>query len=115
MDYPVFKQTPDGPRAWTQEEVRDEFIDHVNVLIQYWSDHDGSLKECLSGLVFSILTALDGESLAVPAFKVIPVSDPEDAEFLREEGSNWYPEDVDIAGALHDVFVRRERENSKES
>lgn len=111
MSDPFFKTTPDEPRVWTQEEVRDQFLEHVRHMVRYWGGHDGSnveadhpKDECLSGLAFSILAAIDGSSMAIPGFKMTPHFAPEDPEFLREEGSNWYPDDVDIAGSLHELF-----------
>jgi hypothetical protein len=115
-DFPGFKRTPDGPRAWTQDEVRDQFVAHVQGLVRYWGGHDGSnvdpdspKDECLSGLAFSILATIDGSSIDVPGFTMTPSFAPEDPEYLRENGANWYTDDVDIAGALHDCFSRAQR------
>ena len=98
-------------RAWTEEEIREQFLDHVRNTIDYWKTVDLDLKvfpnedeltRRMNGLAFSILTALDGEAMAVPGFKVIPNSHPDDKQYYIDNGENWYPDDIDIGGCLHE-------------
>lgn len=53
------------------------------------------------------------KAMALPGFKVIPDPHPDDAEFNRSEGSDWWPNDVDIRGdvEMHAEFcnVAKER------
>jgi hypothetical protein len=63
----------------------------------------------LEGLAFSILSTLDGESLELPAFSVVPLPHPEDKAFHEKEGSPWFPpvESRDVKndiGVLHEHF-----------
>lgn len=66
----------------------------------------------MSGLAFSILTALDGEAGDLPGFHVVPCAAEEDKDYLISQGENWYPrlsqrvKDTlcDIGGSLHEVF-----------
>lgn len=107
-DFFAGDRTPDSPRAWTEEEIRSRFLAHVWHLIRYWGGHDGSnveedrpKDECLEGLAFSLLAAIDGSAMALPGFTLMPAPDESDEEYMKENGANWYPDDVDIAGGLH--------------
>ena len=92
-------------RPYTEDEVRDQFISYIHILIRYWNDVDKpTCYEKMAGLAFSILSTLDGESVELPGFKVIPDPHPDDEGFHRLEGENWYPDDVDIGGSLHERF-----------
>ena len=90
------------PREKTVDEVRSEFLDHVAGLIDYWDINACSVRAKLEGLAFSILVMLDSGTLALPGFRVLPHPHESDEAVHREEGRNWYPNDVDIAGDLHD-------------
>lgn len=110
-DFFAEQRTPDGPRAWMQEEIRSRFLAHVWSLVRYWGGHDGSnvekdrpKDECLEGLAFSLLSAIDGSAMALTAFSLMPIPDESDEQFMKENGANWYPNDVDIAGGLHELF-----------
>ncbi len=103
------------PRAYTKEEIRKQFLEHIQGMLRYWettelrSPHFDPAKETemhyrMSGLAFSILAAIDGSAMALPAFKLIAAPHEDDKEFNRSEGENWYPEDVDIAGCLHEEW-----------
>jgi hypothetical protein len=110
-DFFAGEKTTDGPRAWTTEETRSRFLAHVWHLVRYWGGHDGSNVEadrpkdrCLEGLAFSLLAAIDGSAMALPGFTLMPAPDESDEEYLKENGANWYPDDIDIAGGLHELF-----------
>jgi hypothetical protein len=98
----------DYPRAYTVDEIRDQLIDHIWSAIQLWASSPtaGSIEERLSGLAHSILAILDGCSGDVPAFKLEVDPHPDDEEFLREEGSNWYPTGAVIEDMLHEHLYR---------
>ena len=49
----------------------------------------------LEGLAFSFLSMLDGACMDVPAFTLYPDPHPEDKQFHKDEGSNWWPEEKD--------------------
>ncbi len=40
----------------------------------------------------------------MPGFKVIPDPHPSDRESQASRGENWFPNDCDIAGYLHELF-----------
>jgi hypothetical protein len=95
------------PRAYTEEEVRSKFLDHVRLLVSYWDGQPTTSRNKLDGLAFSIMTTLDGGS-GLPGFIVTPNPHVDDKEFNRAEGNNWYPDDCDIAGCLHDQYYKKE-------
>ena len=103
----------DDPREMTEEEVRQEFLEYIAVMVNYW-DHTAparTQRERLSGLVHSLLVMLDGGT-DLPKFIVVPDPHPDDREFHRGEGDNWWPENLetgvrcDIAGSLHEQWYR---------
>lgn len=76
----------------TTEEIRDEFLAHLAGLVRYWDRVDGTSREKLNGLAFSILTTLDGCCDGMPAFIVAPCPHPDDKAFHEADGDDWYPE-----------------------
>jgi hypothetical protein len=90
-------------REMTGEECRDALLAHLRALVVRW-EHESrvtTVREKLDGLVFSILVALDGHA-DLPAFRVIPDPHPDDQGYDRVNGDNWWPEDVELPGLLHD-------------
>lgn len=98
------------PRQMTDDEVRAAFLRHVWTMIDYWAAdrRTPDTRDKLAGLAFSILTAIDGFSMALPAFTLAPDPHPDDAAFHAANGVDWYPPGPDvehnIAGGLHDAF-----------
>lgn len=98
------------PHELTEEEVREKFLRHVWGLVEYWGKVEGADNR-LEGLAFSILTALDGAALSLPAFIVAPYPHPEDKAYHQGEGEDWYPENDsakvngNISGSLHEHFL----------
>lgn len=106
------------PRMYTQDEVRENFLMHIAVMIDYWdgTPNGGSSRSRLEGLAHSILVALDGCSAALPGFVVTPAPHSSDREYCIANGENFYPEapiaSCDIAGELHarmDGCIRKAR------
>ena len=98
-----------APRAYTAEEVRQQFIDHVRALSRYWATLPGNKtpQERCDGLAFSILVAIDGGAMALPAFDLAPAPYPDDEEFHRSHGENWYEAGMVINDCqLHELFCR---------
>ena len=93
------------PRELTKEEVQKRFLDTMWSYVGYW-EHESratTIHDKLTGLLHSILVVLDGGS-GLPAFKVVPIPHPDDKEYCRQIGENWYPKNCDIAGGLHDIM-----------
>jgi hypothetical protein len=90
-------------RAYTSEEIRDQFLSHLVEITKYWSRVPAgkSCEEKMSGLVFSILAVLDGAAVDLPSFELVPAPHEEDKEYHVENGDNYYtPIDVTENGIL---------------
>ena len=101
---------PDGPREYTDDEARQMFLDHLAAVVRYWLHEDRApeVEEKMTGLVHSILVAIDGGAAYLPGFLLVPSPHPDDTQFHRDEGENWWPgandAEHDIAGGLHDQW-----------
>ena len=110
------------PREYTEEEVREQFLDNIRAYVKYWDKlPDMSTRERLEGLAFSILAAIDGATAELPAFILAPLPHEEDKEYLRNRGKNWYPENrqagvkADIARGLHELFRNHQKDGHETS
>lgn len=101
------------PRQLTEDEVRDALLEHIHAMARYWATVGGpdGPKTCLDrleGLAFSILAALDGNSVNVPGFIVAPLPHEDDKQYRIDQDENYYPENhrakirADIGGSLHE-------------
>jgi len=96
-------------RAYTKEEVREQFLDHIRTLVNYWDKEGGrDSKDKLEGLAFSFLTLLDG-CACLPAFDISPSPHPEDREYYQENGENWYEDNMVINDdtMMHEIFCKK--------
>lgn len=92
-------------RAYTVDEMRSLFIRHVRALIDYWAAvGEMDTRDRLEGLAHSLLVTLDGDAIGLPAYRVTPSPHPDDRAFHEQNEENWYPEDVDIGGGLHELL-----------
>ncbi len=101
------------PRAYTAEEATEMFLDHIRAMVDYW-DTAGNTpghtqKERLSGLAFSILTLLDGDTTTLPACYVRLEPHESDKEFLQGQGENWFEPGTDLEWPLHERFYKAEK------
>jgi hypothetical protein len=96
------------PRVKTEKEVRDEFLTKINETLKYWLEESKvkTTEDKMRGFAFSLLAMLDGGSGGICAFKVSPSFHPDDIEYHKKNGENWYPEDIDIAGCLHELWYK---------
>lgn len=107
----VEKVLKEEPQEKTTGQIQREFIEYLWNMIDYWENNHArkTTKEKMSGLVFTILAALDGCD-ALPAFIVAPCPHENDKEYFIEQGKDYYPYNDteivkgDIAGSLHEVF-----------
>ena len=62
-------------RAKTKEEVRNEFINEIKDMGQYWleiqKENGYDTKRTLEGFLFSIYGLFDGVNVGVPAFDIV--------------------------------------------
>ena len=93
------------PREYTKDEIRRSYLDAISNELDFWLHQSSRVdtKGKMEGLVFSILTILDGES-QLPGCKVTVNSHAGDERYHKEQDENWFPNDVDIAGELHHMW-----------
>lgn len=98
------------PRAHTKKEVREKLVKHFLSLADYWSQvkpsgpHNDTEKARMEGLVHSILVTFDGCSCEFPAFDISPAPHPDDEEYNKSQGENWYAKEVINDCSLHDLM-----------
>lgn len=76
------------PREYTAEETRDMLLKHIHSLVDYW-DRETRVTDThakLSGLAFSICSALDGGYMNLPGFTVLTNPHPSDKEYCQRQG-----------------------------
>jgi len=98
-------------REFTTDEVREQFMNHVKMLIDYWDNvDDRTTKEKISGFAHSLLATIDGSSVELPAFVLAPAPHESDKNYHIENQENYYAENenvkCDIAGGLHDLLYK---------
>ena len=94
-------------RVYSRDEIQTMFLQNAKEIARFWSKVDKtSVEKQILGAIFSIFTVLDGESVAMPGFTVTPSPREEDKTYHQRNGENWFPDDVDIAGDLHEQFVK---------
>ena len=102
------------PRAYTADEVRDMLLDQIRAIANYWAtteldpEHDTIKRRC-EGVAFTILSTLDGSGAVLPGFDLIPTPHPEDKDFHKANGENWFSPKTRLNYALHEYFYRKER------
>ena len=99
------------PRSFTEEEVREVFLNQLRVLIQYWHNVKGqSEEEKMDGLVFSILNIFDGSTMNLPALDIVLSPHPEDEQYHKDNGQNWFQAGMVINDCmLHEHWCRKEK------
>lgn len=99
-------------REYTTAEVKAKFLAYMWTLIDYWDANKPNKREALEGLAFSILSTIDGDSLELPGFLLLPNPHEDDKEYMQSHGENWFPAPIegmlelcDISeGSLHELF-----------
>ena len=106
------------PREYNEDEVRAQFLRHVNELVRYWENEarkPDSLSK-LEGLAFSIMSAIDGCAGDLPKYVLAPDPHPEDKEYNKSQRENYFPENhesgvkCDISGGLHELLQKYKTE-----
>lgn len=102
-------------RAKTVEEMRGEFLGHIRTMVRYWSgEMDPSVKarskeDALDGLAFSILSAIDGSSVALPAIDLVPSPHPDDKQYCQDNDYDWWePTAINGDCHLHELWYSEE-------
>lgn len=100
---------PSGqPRPKRADEVRAEFLEHLRVLCDRWSDREGVTDgERCDGLVYDILRLFDGEGgdTWLPGFTLTVVPSVIAIGWRKSRGLNWYePVAINASIALADEW-----------
>lgn len=114
--------TSEEPRAYTPEEVRERFLNNVIGMIAYWNGEggsnvpkDSSSRHRLEGLAHSILVMIDGGNGFMPSFDLSPSPHPDDKQYYKDNGENWYePDQVMNDCQLHEEFWAKINSRAKE-
>jgi hypothetical protein len=105
------------PREFTEDECRERFLRRIWDLIDYYlrETRRAEVEQKLEGLAFSILSILDGASIQMPGFAVVPKGCSDDSVYHRVHGEDWWPYNrpeamgaikCDLSGSLHDLFYK---------
>lgn len=91
------------PRPYTKEEMRQMFLEQFVDIVRYWQTT--KTDDPFGGLIHSLMVLFDGGSGFFPAFDITPKPHPEDEEFCRQEGENWWvSEPINDDVQLHDML-----------
>ena len=105
------------PRAWTAEEVRDMLIKKIRDITAYWATTnlpnlartpEEDIRYRCDGVAFTILSTLDGGSLGLPGFDLIPMPHPDDKQYHKDHGENWFDPKTRISTTLHEFYHKRD-------
>lgn len=98
------------PRAYTSEELRNNVLNHVRLMVEYWATLPGlDERSRCDGVAFSILTMIDG-SADQPPMALVALSSDEDKKYSVEKGENW----VEHGTVINDDVMLHEEYNSPE-
>lgn len=98
-----------SPRPYTKEELCENLIKHIHHLIEYWDNEPVSSKDKLEGLGHSILSAIDGCTIAVPgSYKLVTDPHPSDKEYCISHNLNYVEPGIAINDEvyLHAQFFK---------
>lgn len=98
------------PRAYTKEEMRDRFIDHLKSMIEFQLySKNKTEKEKLEGIVYSFCTLIDGVSSGFPCVDLVMRPHSSDKNYHIENGENWIEDGMVINDDvyLHDIIKFR--------
>jgi hypothetical protein len=108
------------PRAYTKQEVRLMLIDHFKELAKHWAissikEKKYTIQDRLDGLLHSILSTLDGESLELPAIDLVLSPHEDDKQFHIQEGENYFEPGMVINDdiCLHEMLYITETSEPK--
>lgn len=97
------------PEAYTKEEVKSMYLNHMRMLVDYWHNQSQCKtgRECMEGLVFSILVMLDGGS-SLPAVDLRLSPHETDKEYHTSIGEKHYESGMLINDCqLHDLWFKK--------
>ncbi len=95
-------------RKYTAKEVRNIIKNHMKEIVDFWADDtpDRTIKEKISGAIFSVLAMIDGDSINIPHINLVLDPHPENKDYHIENNENWYEKGMIINNdcALHEFW-----------
>lgn len=93
-------------KAISKEESRELFLSHCKALALYWAQQKGSKEQVCDGLVFSILSTIDG-CTELPAIDLALSPHPEDKQYCVDNEEDWFEPGLVINDDcdLHDLYM----------
>lgn len=97
-------------KIYTREEGAKLFVQKVSTLVDYWKKVESapegkSVSDFrVEGVAHSILATIDGCSVDMPAYKLVPVQDVSTIEDSLMHNIPVHEIDTDIAGGLHTIL-----------
>jgi hypothetical protein len=103
---------PNAPRAYTSEEVTKQFLESVAHRIHYWQTQPncGTMEDRVAGVVHSVFAILDGRTLPLPAFDLVPAPCDGDKEYHIDNGENYYDPKQYVSVSLTEMLYPTLRE-----
>lgn len=99
----------------TVEEARTKLLTTLSGYVDYWLDEARvqTAEEKMEGMVFSMLCVLDGGTVDMPGFLLIPNVSSQDASHHANLGNKHAPQvavtvanAMDLAGVLHELWYK---------
>lgn len=110
----VYEDIPvtNDPRAYTSDEVTKQFLESVAHRIHYWQTEPacGTMERRVAGVVHSIFSILDGATLPLPAFDLVPAPHGEDKQYHIDQGEKYYDPNTVVSVSLHHMLYPTLRE-----
>ena len=101
------------PHAYDAKEAPEVFLRHLAMVKKYWMDLPNiTLQQRMSGVIFSILSTVDGCNGAMPGFNIVPVVSDHNARFHAKCGEHWFQDGKPINEQvqLHELWHQVEEE-----
>ena len=96
-------------REYTEQEVREMFLDACQQLASYWANLPGkTATERCEGVLFSVMNIFDGTSGSFPAaIDLVVRPHPDDKQFYIDNGDNYIPDGTVINDCmLHELIFK---------
>lgn len=98
--------------AIPQQQAEDALLKHLAHLVQYWHRQSGTKLDAMNGLAFSILTMIDGSTMALPSIDLVLRPHPDDKDFAIGIGEDYWEDGMVINdGVLHEVWHKYQPES----
>lgn len=111
QEYSAMTSSTKTPRPITPEEGVDILLSMFATISESWANNTSvDRREACNGVVFSILSLLDGHNVSMPAFDLYPHPHVDDLDFCIRIGENyWTDQPINSGMSLHTEWKKFER------